>query len=470
MSSWAQAPLLVFSTPSGARHYHDALLPLAQWRGPRAVLGFEAQAACLIASLPAAARKRVVFAPCPEIFAHPAALAQSFASLGAAHRELLPALRQAAQAAGGDGQRVLHRATQLRQAQLRLTHLRLGGLRQARLLKGARNIVVEAGREGRRIVAVTRHPFVDGLTVPEGVAAVALFSPGGRARGEGGDGDGSAWALRHVSGRAAVIEALAPALLAADLRGPADRQADGQASLFARGGVLAMKLAAHDPALFRDPDARLRPALPPELAAGEGRVVVVAWNLADPVSAAPFLLKQLHEILPGGARLVLMPFNDLGPEGRIRALLREITAAGVQPRLLEETWLLRAEGRAGLRALAKTGAVVWLDGGDPECAASAARLRAARIVSVAAAPPPGLPPAWQSQITLPAGEQRWIVGESAFGTLTADCALPLFGGLAAGVQASLGAQVARRAGGAALAAFAEDGGDDASDDDREAGQ
>lgn len=420
---------MVLSLPPGPRRYHDALLPLAQLGLPGALLGWDAQMAAFIAASTPGLRARMVFAPMPEIFDHPSAFAQARAQLAA--RE--PALAGALRAAG----------------RVPPAHLRFGGLRQARLLKGAANFIIEAGPDTRTLGGLTRHPFADGRTLPAAAEAVLVYGPAGTAA----EGTPAAAMPRfvHPDGRPAALHVLAPRQLTADLRATQGSAggAGPSALRLPRGGVHVTTLAEYSPERYRDPGLALAPALPP----APGMLsLLLPWNLADPLSAAPQLLKSLHQCAGPQARLLLLPFNDSGPEGLIRGLIRQIAQSADPGTLLDDVLVLRAEGRAGWAALARARLCAWLDGSDPECGASAARLRALGMTVIASPAPAFSAPPLAADLALAGQDRIWLTQASGFGTLSADTPYPMPAMLHAGLAAAVQATRARRAAARAAAA------------------
>ncbi len=145
LGDWQDASAIVLSCPGPLRRHQAAIQPAARLDLPQMLLGSESQ--LLAFKTLAAPGQTVFFAPFPEMFP------------GAA------ALESAVGKAGGD-------------TSGGVVHLRFGGVRSARVLKGARNAAVLAECEGTALLTASHHPFASGRVLPAAMQRVYSLCEG----------------------------------------------------------------------------------------------------------------------------------------------------------------------------------------------------------------------------------------------------------------------------------------------------
>jgi len=337
--------------------------PISQLRLPQCLLGGEAQLTAFAAANPELTEK-LFFAPMPEMFFSPASLR---------------ALSEATGAAPADGG---------------IVHLRFGGTRNARVLKGARNGLVLAEDHEAPPLTASRHPFASGLVLPAHIRRVFAY----RRR-----------VTRPVAlgSEATPMTPLPVACISADLQ-----RAPGRAA--AAGGLEIVSLAefrslAWAAGPISEPSADLASAV-----SGRRRApfVLLPWNLNHAGSAVPTLIERtlnLQNSARPALRLLVLPFNYPGQTGLIRRMIRHVrstTEGG--GRALHGVFVGRLSALASLPALRRLARVAWVDGTDPEYDWTMRRLAACGI----------------EPLLLPADDALTISAETRFGLLHFDTLLP----------------------------------------------
>ncbi len=325
LDDWTGAPCVVLSCPGPLRRHATALQSADGLALPQVLLGSESQLLAFAASA-AASRDAglLLFAPFPEMFAGEAGLRLALSRTLA--RTLVSAGATAAPGTDAD-----------------VVHLRFGGVRSARVLKGARNAAVLAECRGAPLLTASHHPFASGLVLPAAMQRAYRLTP-------------QAVAPVRSGGAALPILDLPEGLAAAALP-------------HGTPGTAGLEIACLDG--FQS-DA---------WAAGHGRdagacpadgtpSVLVAWNMDHPGSILPELLTRLARLAtPRTAlpRMILLPFNYIGQTGIIRDLIARVReAAGHGPSMLRQMFLARVRSQDGAAALRRLSRVAWVDGNDPE--------------------------------------------------------------------------------------------------------
>jgi hypothetical protein len=365
LDDWRDAQALVLSCPGTLRRHEASLVRLDRIRLTQIFLGGEAQLLAFAAAF-GPLRQKMFFAPLPELFSAAAGLDASWRALG------LPP---------PDPKRIVH--------------LRFGSVREARILKGTRNLAVVAEAPVAKPMAAAPHPFAVGDVLPAAMQLVLTYA--------------AAQAKPTAFGGIALpIEFLPASCVTGDLAELARADADP-------AGLDLLTLRAFDEAAWAEGDvARDKPR--------RGPCVLIPWNLAHPGSIVPELLARLAAFADGGATLpmlVLLPFNDLGQAGTIRGLTKRLTAAAARPEaFLDRVAIARVTSLGGLHALRDLAARAWVDGGDPEAWWTLARLDAAGVAPmVLSAPRGGAPP-------VPAEDSLVLHCETRFGALSFEARLP----------------------------------------------
>ena len=308
LGDWADAPGVVLSCPGPLRRHTAALRPAAGLALPQALLGGESQLLAFAASV-SGAGGRLMFAPFPEMFAGPASLRPALDRLGAGHM--------------GE-----------------VVHLRFGGVRSARVLKGARNAAVLAECMGAPLLTASHHPFASGLVLPAAMQRAYRLTPDAVMAQRSGGG-----LLPLLDLPESLVRAALPARLA-DTAGLEAACLDGfQSDAWAAGQIR---------------DARACPA--------DGTPsVLVPWNMDHPGSIVPELLVRLASLATREAmppRIILLPFNYIGQTGIIRDVIARLANAGGA--MLRRMFLARVRSQEGVAALRSLSRVAWVDGNDPE--------------------------------------------------------------------------------------------------------
>ncbi len=329
LGDWADAPGVVLSCPGPLRRHAAALQPVSGLALPQVLLGGEAQLLAFVASAAASGvGGRVMFAPFPEMFAGQASLRLAFDRTGVT--------------TAGD-----------------VVHLRFGGVRSARVLKGARNAAVLAECQGAPLLTASHHPFASGLVLPAAMQRVYRLTP-------------DAVSPTSTSGGPLPIldlpESLVDAAMPIRVPGSAGLEAtclDGfQSEAWAAGNI-------------RDWAACPADGTPS---------VLVPWNMDHPGSILPELLIRLASLATREAeppRIILLPFNYIGQTGIIRdAVARLEETGGAGGSMLGRMFLARVRSQEGAAALRCLSRVAWVDGNDPEHWWTLGRLAANGITAV----------------------------------------------------------------------------------------
>ena len=365
LGDWADAAAVVLSCPGPLRRHAAALQPTTGLALPQVLLGGESQLLAFAASATASgAAGRLMFAPFPEMFAGETALRL--------------ALSRAGVAAGDE-----------------VVHLRFGGVRSARVLKGARNAAVLAECQGAPLLTASHHPFASGLVLPASMHRVYRLMPD--------------TVLPTASG-GAVLPAfdLPNCLVAADLPagppGPAGLETaclDGfQSDAWASGQTEGAQLCPPDGA----------------------PTVLLPWNMDHPGSIVPELLGRLASFHTQGdklPRIILLPFNYIGQTGIIRELIARLRGAfRGSAAMLRRIFLARVRSQDGAVALRRLSRVAWVDGNDPEHWWTLGRLSACGIAALLIGPEnEGMP-------GLAADETLRVQAETRCGVLIFQAVLP----------------------------------------------
>ncbi len=249
-----------------------------------------------------------------------------------------------------------------------IVHLRFGGTRNARVLKGARNGLVLAEDHEAPPLTASRHPFASGLVLPAHMRRVFAYS-------------------RRVARPAAIgsdrtpLTALPDEYMAADLAG----RRGGRGRDAAAEGLEIVSLAefrsnAWAAGPVREGSADLAAALQPR---NRAPFVLLPWNLNHPGTAVPTLIERtlsLQRAARPTVRLLVLPFNYPGQTGLIRRMIRHVRAtADDGAAALQGVFVGRLSSLASLPALRRLARVAWVDGNDPEYDWTMRRLAASGI-------------------------------------------------------------------------------------------
>ena len=343
------------------------------------LFGFEAQLRALV-RLAEARGTTLLLAPAPELFS----AADSFA-----------AFRRLGVSVG---------------AAERLLHVRLGMARHARLLKQASNVILTGESHTLLPMGPPQHPFGSGDRVPAGFIRQLVYFPE-QSPLSGLDGhkmpiamldDGAVAADLLASGIAGTPPGAIPRLAAgwvgaddaafcAELGLEIGSFAEFSASSWRetwrgaeRGGVphsLDWRRAVTLAGAASDRPERLSPLLLP-------------WNVANPASIVPSLIERLCRAgrwENRALRLVVFPFNESWETaGTVAGLIQRLRAARSEPATLRTMFLARLRADRAAALMRHIFPLAWVEGGDPECALTLARLAALGVPAVLVAPPPNL--------------------------------------------------------------------------------
>ncbi len=388
LPGWGNVSALVLSCPGPLRRHSAALIPVGEVALPQVLLGAESQLLAFAAAATGLS-DRMFFAPFPEMFPDAGSLRAAWRKLGG-------------RAPAGQGGR--------------LVHLRFGGARSARVLKGVRNGCVLAEQGSAAPLTASHHPFASGLVLPAAIQRVFCYGTD-RPR------------LHTVLGAPIPSSRLPPACVAADLAGFTPvvnglESPDHGLDLVSLAEFRSLAWAAgpvrsRGPGLADDTDRRAR--------------VLVPWNMDHPGSIVPHLLERLARLYvsaprPGQAampRLVLLPFNYVGQTGIIRRLIGRLRDAAHEPAaFLAAIHLARTGSLAAVASLARAASRAWVDGNDPEHGWTLARLSACGIAPVLIDPGTHAAPPGVARVF--ADEAIWVEAETRCGTLTFPARLPSF--------------------------------------------
>ncbi len=369
LGDWQDASAVILSCAGPLRRHRASMLPVANVALPQVLLGAESQ---LLAFAALAHQERVFFAPFPEMFHGPESLALA-----------LPGIDTS-----------------------RAVHLRFGGVRAARLLKGARNACVMAERPGPGLLTASHHPFAPGTVLPAAMERVYALHPG---------------IVRPTAlGRNAQSGSALPITLLPD--GMVDLNPPPAESPKATAGLEVMSLAD-----FRSDIWAAGPAptqLPPPCPSG---CVLLPWNMDHPGSIVPALLERLASLhapsrLP---RVVLLPFNYVGQTGIIRDLVK-LVAGATNPAgaALENLFIARLSTLAAVPALHGLARIAWIDGNDPEHWWTIGRLHACGITTLLLDANEAAPELPHPTRRLPSDEALWVEAQTRCGALIFAARLP----------------------------------------------
>ena len=362
LADWSDGSAIVVSCPGPLRRHAAALLPVAELVLPQTLLGSESQLLAFARHHTGLAR--LFFAPFPEMFPGTEALQAALARAGAADP--------------GD-----------------VIHLRFGGVRAARVLKGARNAAVLAERAGPPLLTASHHPFATGRVLPAAMQRLYGLAP-------------DVVRPASITGAALPLTVLPPTLATLP---PAPNPA---LSATAGNGLDLTSLANFSSHAW----AAGHPGGPPARPADGAATILVPWNMDHPGSIIPELLARFAALgaAPGVMpRLILLPFNYIGQTGIIRDLIKRVTAASDPAgTLLPSLSLARARSPAAIAALTRLSTVAWVDGNDPEAWWTLARLHAYAIACVLIAPEPS---ADTAAAILAPDEALWVEAATRCGSL-----------------------------------------------------
>jgi hypothetical protein len=350
----ASERLFILSTVSPDHKWDSALAPVEAYHGQQCLLGWDAQLKAFGAMLQRLGVPCLV-TPAPELFFTPAALLVAAASAGIP----LSSLKNA-------------------------VHIRFGGGRFARILRGMPNIIATAEAAWTGILAPGAHPFRGQNIAPHALRAMLDLS-------------GEAGPLMRPDGSEIEPIAVPRCIIGADV--PDVQLTPRPLSRADFGGLEIVALPEFDARDTTGTAASLQARrMMVEFNAGglalARKLVLLPWNLANPASCVPDLAVKYLRAFAGtedDCQLVLLPFNvqrELAGqiEPMIGGLRRELAAMLPNPENFERSQPLPAGlmiGQvwdfSGVATLRWMGAVAWVDGADPEAAWTEARLSACGI-------------------------------------------------------------------------------------------
>jgi hypothetical protein len=349
----ASERLFILSTVSPSLKWDSALALVEAYHGEQCLLGWDAQLKAFGAMLERLGVPCLV-TPAPELFFTPTALRVAADSAGISASSFEAAV-----------------------------HIRFGGGRFARILRGMPNFIATAECARTGVLAPGAHPFRGQNTGPHALQAMLDLS------GEAGPlmrPDGSE--IERIAVPRSIVGADVPDLqLTARPLSRADFDGLEISALAESGGADAAMLQAR----------RLMLEFNTGGLALERKLVLLPWNLANPASCVPDVavnyLRAFAET-EHACHLVLMPFNLQREfasqiEALIGGIKRELAAmlpnpADFQPAKPLPAGLMigRVSDFSGLATLRRMGAVAWVDGADPEAAWTEARLAACGVPAV----------------------------------------------------------------------------------------
>lgn len=375
LPGWENAPALILSCPGTLRRHSCALLPYGEVTLPQVLLGGESQLAAFAAAATGMAGK-LFFAPMPEMFADP------------------DSLHHALRLAGGP-------------PGARPVHLRFGGVRAARVLKGFRNGCVVAEAAEPLPLSASHHPFASGMVLPAAIGRLYVYGPEMRRP-------------RGIGGAAIPASRLPANCITADLPTGTGLTVPGK---LAKAGLDLVSLADFRSLPWAAGPVRARTA-PALLAAGGG--VLLPWNMDHPGSIVPDLLIRLSRLAAQAdaplPNIVLAPFNYVGQTGIIRRLVARLReAAHDADAFMAAVFLVRVASLDAIPALTGLTPVAWVDGNDPEAWWTLARLRHCGLPSILIDPHTG---SGDHELRVAADEAVWVEAETRFGVMTVAARLP----------------------------------------------
>lgn len=388
LRAWQDASSVVLSCPGPMRRHPSALMPVSALALPQVLLGGESQLLAFAAAMPDLAG-RLFFAALPEMFAGPIAWNAAWEAVGKS---------------GLDRSKVVH--------------LRFGSVRDARILKAARNAAVVAECRSAPQLNASHHPFASGEVLPAAMRRVFVYGP-------------DCLRPRDVAGSELPATRLPASCIAADLAG--NKTEEGKTRRPEAPGLEIVSLA--DFRSFQWASGRMRPKPHEAQTAGQTGTdpvhVLVPWNLAHFGSIVPELLARLLRLRQPGApipHMVVMPFNYLGQTGMIRRLIAQLRDAAPDPDVMaRETYLARLNALSGLKALTGLTRLAWVDGNDPEHWWTMARLKACGIEPILIDADPSARP---DKARLVADEMMRVDADTRYGALSFEARLPSLRALA----------------------------------------
>ncbi len=349
--------LFILSGVAPDQKWDCALAPLAAYHGQQCLLGWDAQLLAFGAMLGRVGASCLV-TPAPEMFFTPTSLRVAAASAGISASSLTDAV-----------------------------HIRFGGGRFARLLRGIPNLIATAETAWTGILAPGAHPFRDQNTAPHAFQRVL-------------DLTGQAGPLKRPNG--AEIERIAVPRCCAGADVPELQLIPRPLTAADFDGLEMASLAEFDGRdASRAAEALQARRVMLEFNTGglalTRKLVLLPWNLANPATCIPDLAVKYLRAFAGTAHdcyLVLLPFNA----DQKRAAQMQKLAAGIkrdlaamlpappdfQPpgQLPSGVMIGQVLDFSGLATLRRMGAVAWVDGADPEAVWTEARLAACGIPAV----------------------------------------------------------------------------------------
>jgi hypothetical protein len=329
--------VFILSAPSPNQQWDNALAPLEGYSGLQSLLGWDAQLKIFGAMLQQAGATCLV-TPAPEIFFTPTSWEVAARSGGLAAPDLN-----------------------------RTVHIRFGGGRFGRVLRGVKNFLATAEREFPGVLAPGGHPFRDQNTAPHAMRRLLDLS-------------GAAGPFRRPDGSEIARIPVPDDLIGADLP---------EMALTARPlkppdfeGLELCTLAEFAPPDWRSAfqTRRLMLEFNAHGLALPKPLILLPWNLANPAGSAPDLaLKYFRAMGQGAGYLVLLPFNA---SRAVKNELRPQAAAlaGRMPAEAEKNlFIARVTDIAAVTVLRRLGAVAWLDEQDCEAAWTRNRFAACAI-------------------------------------------------------------------------------------------
>jgi len=360
LETWQESSLVVLSCPGPLRRHKAALVSMEQLVLPQVFLGGEAQLLAFVAASPAPLRKKMMFAPLPEMFTSRASLPGTGA----------------------------------------VAHLRFGSVRESRVLKGVTNAAVLAEAESRPPLTASHHPFASGRLLPAAMSEVFVY-------GE------NCLRPRRIGGDELPVRVLPPECLDADIAAaPRGGRAEGLEMVALADFEDDTWLAGRTAKLPARALADGRAVLVPWNMAHIGSIIpLLLERLAS--------LWQDGAVMP---ILVVLPFNYAGHEEGLPTLRKRLATATAHPAsLLKNIFVGRVTHPRGLARLKKTLGNAWVDGNDPEHGWTIGRLIACGIDPVVIDPGvAGL----AGVRRIAADEAVWVESDTRYGPLSADVRLP----------------------------------------------
>jgi hypothetical protein len=268
-------------------------------------------------------------------------------------------------------------------------HIRFGGGRFGRVLRGIPNFIATAERTAFGILAPGAHPFRGQDVAPHAMRALLDLS-------------GQAGPLRRPDGSAIAAIAAPLSLVHADLAAPVERPAR-PLNLSDFVGFELATLAEFSPEPWRrgnalPASAQLRRLVLAFNGQSEARpMILLPWNLANPANCVLDLVVKTQRALFGSDReiyMVLLPYNtarDLAAEldaplAALKHQLAVMAPASDSPLrgdvAATSLFIGQMTDIAALVVLRRLRAVAWVDGLDPEAAWVQARMAASGIRAI----------------------------------------------------------------------------------------